>query len=55
LQVLHETIREVIRGSRASCGLVASHAAVRASVLDAIVERVAIQSCPACIANPDCL
>ncbi len=51
LQVLEESVREVIRRPRPSRSFGALCAAMRAGVLDYIFQRIAIQSGPASIAN----
>jgi hypothetical protein len=54
LQVLYESIREVILGPRPASGLGSLGPAVRTRILDGILERVAVQCGPSRKANTHC-
>src|SRR3984957_5783819 len=51
LEILNESIGEVVRSSRTPCSFGALRAALRTSELHAVFQRIAIQRCPARISN----
>lgn len=55
LEILYESVRKVILGTRPARGLGPVRSAMRARILDHILKRVAIQRGPACVANTNCL